>query len=247
MFKIKQLLTSQNRKKSTGERLKKYIVVHYTGGLGSAKANAEYYASKYIGSSAHLFLDEGETVYQSVLDNDVAWHCGANKYYHKECRNANSIGVEVVPKKISTKTKNATDTDWYFTEETLNRLEEVLIYLMKKYNIPIQNVVRHYDVTHKICPNPFSVNARAHTEWKVFKDRLEESLKDKKPEDKKQANFLIRVTVSSLNIYKGAGTKFGVAGTIKDKGTYTITETSGNWGKLKSGAGWINLSSTKKL
>ena len=43
--------------------------------------------------------------------------------------------------------------------------------LMKKYNIPIENVVRHYDITRKICPAPFVNNI---TNWQNFKNKLEE-------------------------------------------------------------------------
>lgn len=52
-----------------------------------------------------------------------------------------------------------------------------------------------------------------------------------------------RVNVDSLNIRKGPGTSYDVVGSIKDKGSYTITKLSGNWGYLKSGTGWINISS----
>ena len=45
-----------------------------------------------------------------------------------------------------------------------------------------------------------------------------------------------------LNIRKGPGTEYDIVGAIKDHGKYTIVETKGNWGKLKSGAGWINCS-----
>ena len=57
----------------------------------------------------------------------------------------------------------------------------------------------------------------------------------------KPSEFKVRVK-TDLNIRSGAGTDFPVVGVIKDNGTYTITDTSGNWGKLKSGAGWINIS-----
>ena len=59
--------------------------------------------------------------------------------------------------------------------------------------------------------------------------------------------YKVQVTTSNLNIRKGAGTSYPVVGHITDKGTYTIVETSGKWGKLLSGAGWIYLSYTKKL
>ena len=61
-------------------------------------------------------------------------------------------------------------------------------------------------------------------------------------------SFLVKVTTNKgLNIRKGPGTNYPVTGTIKDQGTYTIVETKGNWGKLKSGAGWICLDYTKRV
>ena len=60
-------------------------------------------------------------------------------------------------------------------------------------------------------------------------------------------NFKVKVTDSALNIRAGAGQKYRSVGCIKDKGVYTITQVKGDWGKLKSGAGWINLKYTKRV
>lgn len=73
----------------------------------------------------------------------------------------------------------------------------------------------------------------------------------------KQANstsftpYTVKVTASALRIRKGAGTHYPVAGCIRDKGIYTIVEEktgtgASNWGRLKSGAGWIALDYTVK-
>lgn len=59
----------------------------------------------------------------------------------------------------------------------------------------------------------------------------------------KTKEFKIKVIVTDLNIRNGAGTNHKIVGCIKDKGVYTIVKTSGSWGYLKSGAGWINISS----
>lgn len=56
-------------------------------------------------------------------------------------------------------------------------------------------------------------------------------------------SFKVRVLVDALNIRAGADTCYAVKGCIRDKGVYTIVETCGNWGKLKSGIGWISLHS----
>lgn len=62
----------------------------------------------------------------------------------------------------------------------------------------------------------------------------------------KSAEYQVKVTAAALNYRSGPGTNYKVSGTIRDKGTYTIVETKGDWGKLKSGAGWIHLGYTQK-
>ena len=74
---------------------------------------------------------------------------------------------------------------------------------------------------------------------------------DTKPQEKpkKEAGSarLVRITASVLNVRAGAGTAHKVNTTVKRGGVYTIVETSGDWGKLKSGAGWINLKYTENV
>ena len=53
--------------------------------------------------------------------------------------------------------------------------------------------------------------------------------------------FKVQVTVAALNVRKGAGMSFAIVDVIKDKGTYTISEESNGFGRLKSGKGWISL------
>ena len=73
----------------------RYLVIHYTGAPGTARNNGAYFASwGDIGASAHYFVDAQDIV-QSVPDSGRAWHCGASAYKHPECRNDNSIGVEL--------------------------------------------------------------------------------------------------------------------------------------------------------
>lgn len=59
-------------------------------------------------------------------------------------------------------------------------------------------------------------------------------------------SFTVKINTDSLNIRSGAGTSYKVVGTVKKGEVYTIVQTSGDWGKLKSGAGWIHLDYTIK-
>ena len=146
----------------------KYLVIHYVGAAGGARVNARYYGSTPgIGASAHYFVghaSEGAAVYNSVPEGDTAWHCGRvdGKYRHPECRNANSIGIELCCHKAS-------DGTWYFDPETLEAGAELARDIMARYGIPLARVLRHYDVTGKICPEPFVRDEKA---WTEFKNRL---------------------------------------------------------------------------
>lgn len=64
---------------------------------------------------------------------------------------------------------------------------------------------------------------------------------------KKEEEFKVKVTANALNVRSGPGTNHVIKTVIRDKGIYTITETSGSWGKLKSGAGWISLNYCRRL
>ena len=164
-MKINKLIAhSSNFTKGRKQKIQ-FLVIHYTANNGDlAKSNCNYFKSPNRNASAHYFVDEKE-IWQSVEDNDIAWHCGTSgKYYHSKCRNDNAIGIELCSEKDS-------KGNYYFTNETINNAVGLVKMLMEKYNIPIENIVRHYDVTHKNCPAPFVNN---NTAWDNFKDSLME-------------------------------------------------------------------------
>ena len=147
-------------------KVNKYIVIHYTANDGdTALSNCKYFYSEDRGASAHYFVDEN-SIYQCVLDTDIAWSVGATTYKHSDCRNNNSINIELCSRKD-------TNGDYYFKDETVNNAVELVKYLMDKYNIPCENILRHYDVTGKVCPEPYVRNA---TLWANFKERCENDM-----------------------------------------------------------------------
>lgn len=169
-MEINKLLTAINCNVRDSRDIK-YIVIHYVGALGGAKANCRYSASKYIGASAHYFVGHTGEVWQSVEDKDIAWHCGAKSYRHPDCRNSNSIGIEMCVRKRDTSSMGAADTDWYFEAETVAAAGQLVSGLMARYAIPVENVIRHYDVTGKCCPNPYVLN---ESMWDEFKAGLQD-------------------------------------------------------------------------
>lgn len=142
----------------------RYIVIHYTANNGdTAQNNCAYSSGANRNASAHYFVgDDG--IYQSVQDSDRAWHCGGtSKYKHPYCRNANSVGIEMCSR-IDNNGK------YYIKNNIVSDTIELTRYLMQKYNIPADNVIRHYDVWNKQCPEPF---VRDENLWKNFKLQLE--------------------------------------------------------------------------
>lgn len=138
-----------------------YIVVHYTSNNGdTAKNNADYFAREDVGASAHFFVDE-TSVWSSVPENAVAWHCGSTAYAHPYCRNSNSIGVEIC----------MNDKNGAVRQGSIDNAVTLVRELMAKYNIPAENVIRHYDVTGKNCPAPMVSNPSL---WTGFKNALKE-------------------------------------------------------------------------
>jgi len=59
--------------------------------------------------------------------------------------------------------------------------------------------------------------------------------------------YLVRIKVPALNIRSGAGVQNKIVGKVNAGGVFTIVDVVNDWGKLKSGVGWISLFYTEKL
>lgn len=152
----------------------RYIVMHYTANNGdTAKNNCDYYHRVGgLQASAHYFCDEYGAM-QSVREGDTAWHCGARAYWHPECRNANSIGIEMCSRKRA-------DGSYYILPETVANAAALAREIMQRYGIDTDHVLRHYDVTGKHCPMPWVDDP---AQWVAFKDMLKQNDNDNDEED----------------------------------------------------------------
>ena len=89
--------------------------------------------------------------------------------------------------------------------------------------------------------------AKATADYLNLKKKEKSDSSDSPESSDSDESFKVKVTTSALNIRTGAGTRYERVGVISDKGVYTIVETKGNWGKLKSGKGWICVDYTKRM
>ena len=187
MIDIQKELTPYNFS-VISHRVIKYIVIHFVGSESTAMNNARYFARNKLNSSAHYFTDE-TSIWQSVKDENVAWHCGGGLQgtgghtFYKMCTNSNSIGIEMCCKKTSS-------GQWYFEEGTVKNTVELVKYLMAKHSVPIERVIRHYDVTGKNCPEPYIVDS----EWNNFKNMISNEEENEMTEaERKKFNALIEI------------------------------------------------------
>ena len=161
----------------------RYIVMHYTANNGdTARNNCDYYHRVGgLQASAHYFCDEHGAM-QSVRECDTAWHCGARAYWHPECRNANSIGIEMCSRKRA-------DGSYYIKPETVANAAALAREIMQRYGIDTDHVLRHYDVTGKRCPMPWVDDP---TQWTAFKAMLTTNT-DEEDEDMTRYNTIDEV------------------------------------------------------
>ena len=132
------------------------IVIHYTANPGStAKNNRNYFENlrytKTTSVSSHFIIGLDGEIIQCIPLNEIA--------YASNNRNRDTISIECCHPDESGK----------FNEETYNSLVKLVRALMKTYHLQSQDVIRHYDVTGKICPKYF---VEHEDQWKEFLNTL---------------------------------------------------------------------------
>ena len=163
-------------------RVVKFIVIHYTGNKkDTAKNNATFFHNGARKSSANYFMDEAEC-YQSVALNNAAWAVGGTSVYkHADCRNKNSISIEMCCSGNS-----------IVSEKTINNTAYLCAELCKYIGITADTVdifvLRHYDVWDKQCPAQWATENSAG--WMTFKEKVKAILRNEEGLTMEQYNEL---------------------------------------------------------
>lgn len=155
---IEKKLIKYNFSSRNGKKIE-YIVIHDTGNTGkgaNADAHFNYFNGGNRNASAHYFVDD-KKILQVVEDTNVSWHCGDGQGKFG-ITNQNSIGIEI-----------CVNADGNYDKAVANAIE-LTKYLMKKYNIPLERLVRHFDASRKLCPASMSTNN--WQKWQWFKEQL---------------------------------------------------------------------------
>ena len=135
------------------------IVVHYTANPGTtAKQNRNYFAGLADGSgtsaSSHFIIDTDGTILQCVPMSEIA--------YASNDRNRDTLSIECCHEDESGK----------FTKETYQSLVKLTAWLCDTYGLETDQVIRHYDVTGKLCPKYY---VEHEDKWEALKKDIEKA------------------------------------------------------------------------
>ena len=130
------------------------IVIHYTANPGTtAKQNRDYFEglslSGETSASSHFVIGIDGEIVQCIPCNEIA--------YASNDRNADTIAIECcIP-----------DETGRFTDATYDTLLHLTAWLIGRYDLTIDDVIRHYDVTGKDCPKYYVENPSAWEQMKA--------------------------------------------------------------------------------
>lgn len=195
-MEIKQMLITKNPYSRPANKRSKTtkVAIHYIGNAGSsATANRNYFNNlanqsgndKRYASSHYIVGLQGEIV-QCIPEDEIA--------YTTNSANAYSIGIEVCHPK----------SDGVFTDVTRKALVELVADICKRYNLnPMDDIIRHYDITGKMCPLAWASNSgEKYQDYIKFKNEVVEfNNKPKYTIQKVKVNLFGDVrNVNSINI-----------------------------------------------
>ena len=219
------------------------ICIHHMAAVWSARQAADYFYNTKRNASANYCIGNDGSIAQGVDEAYRAWT--TSNYW---------VDSQAVTIEVSNSMRGGR---WPVSNAALNSLINLVYDIAKRNNIyPVTytgdksgTLQKHEWYAATNCPGPYLgslfpyIAKEVTRRLKADRERNGQSATTNKPVYN-TSGFqpgLYRVNVGALNIRAGASVNYRVTGTIKDRGLYTIIETKGDWGKLKSPIGWINL------
>lgn len=154
-------------------RKPQYLAIHYTAGAHSNPGKAEGNYDTFIKrakspnpGSADFAVDDRDMVqFNPDINNYYCWAVGGSKWnnsggsLHGKATNKNTISIEICSTLASGASGSAANhSGWSLTDKALDNAAKLAKIIMKKYNIPVERVVRHYDISGKLCPGVIGWN-----------------------------------------------------------------------------------------
>ena len=124
--------------------LPRFIILHYTEMLFDDAMDKLCNIDAKV--SAHYVIKKTGEIYNLVPDEYVAWHAGVSYWKGTEKLNLHSLGIEI---------DNMGNEP--FSDKQMDSCIELCHFLMKKHDIPRENVLGHSDIApdRKVDPGRF--------------------------------------------------------------------------------------------
>lgn len=159
---VQEMLLTPNEYSRPQKELKKIkgVVIHYTANPGTdAEANRNYFEGlkdgktysngKYIYTSSNFIVGLKGDIIQCIPVDEVA--------YASNDRNDDTLSIEVCHP----------DDTGKFTKKSYQALVKLTAWICSKYNLQKEDILRHYDITGKMCPKYYVEN---EDKWEQFKE-----------------------------------------------------------------------------
>nr|WP_297932582.1 N-acetylmuramoyl-L-alanine amidase [uncultured Lachnoclostridium sp.] len=220
------------------------ITIHCMAGDLSVETCGNVFAPTSRQASSNYGIGSDGRIGMYVEEKDRSW-CSSSA-----SNDNRAITIEVA-------NDGGESTGWHVSDKAYNALINLVTDICKRNGIKKllwkgdksligqvdkQNMTVHRWFAAKSCPGDYLYNHHSD-----IANKVNAKLGATTEQPSVSGSYLVRVTADALNIRSGPGTSYSITGSIKDQGVYTIVQTSGNWGKLKSGAGWICLDYTTRV
>ena len=216
------------------------ITIHCMAGNLSVESCGAMFAKPSAMASSNYGIDSAGNIGLYVDEANRSW-CSSNRENDQR-----AVTIEVA--------NCGGAPDWPVTERAFSVLVALVADICRRNNIKElkwrgdksligqvdkQNMTVHRWFANKACPGNYLYNRMGE-----IADRVNEALGVKKLTPK--VPYTVRVS-AALEIRAGAGVKYARQKQTAPPGVYTIVEEKDGWGRLKSGAGWIELAKVKKI
>lgn len=211
------------------------ITIHHMAGNLSVETCGNVFAPKSKKASSNYGVGSDGRVGLYVDEANRAWTSSNAANDHR------AVTIEVA--------NDGGAPNWHVSDKALEKTIELCVDICKRNGIPrlnftgdkTGNLTMHKWFAKTTCPGPYLESKFSYIAEEVNK-RL--GVEPVRPE---ASSYMVKITASLLNVRKGPGINYRVATAVKKDEVYTIVSESNGWGKLKSGAGWIKLSYTKRV
>lgn len=213
------------------------ITIHHCAGILSLYTLGQIFANPNRDASSNYGIDVYGKVGMYCEEKDRSW-CSSSS-----ANDNRAITIEVA--------NNALGGEWTVSDASYNTLINLCVDICRRNGIKklnytgtaTGNLTEHRMFKATLCPGNY-LHTRMTQIAQTVNDILNPII----------TSYRVRVTASALNVRTGAGVKYPIAKdrngnniVITDQGVYTIIEVQNNWGRLKSGVGWISLYYTKRV